>query len=154
VRLYSDLARSPFIRSLQPSSLRERIPPPMLAFHISGGECRGPLHVERGNMAGSLIASLGMLPGNSPKGSIPEPVVVTSRFCAETGGVQWRRVFPGNCVIESRWYFDESTQLAVDSFTYLGISDFAAFGFALEPVEAPHIQTSGFMGFRHVTKAV
>ena len=32
-----------------------------------------------------------------------------------------------------RWYFDETSQLAVDSFTWMGIKDFAAFGFTLEP---------------------
>jgi hypothetical protein len=32
-----------------------------------------------------------------------------------------------------RWYFDEASQLAVDSFTWRGFKDFAAFGFTLEP---------------------
>lgn len=32
-----------------------------------------------------------------------------------------------------RWYYDETSQLAVDSFTWMGIKDFAAFGFTLEP---------------------
>jgi hypothetical protein len=82
----------------------------------------------------------------------PPDVEVASTFDPSTGGVWWRRQFWPSLNLESRWYFDEESQLAVDSFTYLGIRDFAAFGFTLEPEDAPHTDVSGFVGFRHVTK--
>jgi len=148
--------RSPFVRAIDPNSLL-KIPPGMLAFHATGGHCEGPLLVNRGkNGIADIVATLGCLPQSSPvttsEACTPPIVEVTSTFCAATGGVQWHRNFWPSLSLESRWYFDEPSQLAIDSFTYLGIRDFAAFGFALEPEDAPHTPDSGFVGFRHVTK--
>ena len=97
---------------------------------MSGGLCHGPLVVERGNPIGSLIATLGLLPPATPAAlaSAPPVVEVSSEFCEATGGVKWARFFPPSCRMGSRWYWDEKKQLAVDSFTYLGIPDFGELG--------------------------
>jgi len=164
----ADDARSPFLRAL-PASAHSRVPAPMLAFHVSGGICRGPLLVERGQTwLGRLLATLGQLPHATPPAAIhaPEDVEVTSVANGDgsgggDGGVAWTRQFPGMAgPLMSRWYYDEASQLAVDSFAWRGITDFAAFGFVLEPVEAEPqpgtaaTVTSGasMVGFRHVTK--
>ena len=102
-------------------------------------------------------------------------VTVHSEHCDATSGVRWRRFFPPSSSLESRWYWNEERQLAVDSFTYLGIRDFAAFGFRLEPmtweeferekgdaaaaraisgIRKPHPCGGDFVGFKHVTEAV
>lgn len=126
-----------------------------MAFHESGGVCVGPLKVVQGNILGKLIATMGRLPSETPATQKqPEDVTVTSTFCEKTGGVHWKRIFPAGCLLQSRWYWDDKSKLAVDSFTYLGIPDFAAFGFVLEPVDAPHSHKSGFIGFKHITKKV
>ena len=152
-RFYSDSSRSPFLRAL-PESSHALVPKGMMDFHVSGGLCSGPLLVERGKGLASLIANLGQLPPATPldQRQAPEDVVVTSEYCAKTGGVQWERRFPGAAgPLSSRWYFDEKSGLAVDSFTWLGIKDFAAFGFELVPVPLEG-GGSALVGFRHVTK--
>ena len=146
-----------------PAEAHGKIPKAMLDFHVSGGVCRGPLLVTRGNWLGRILATLGQLPEETPGGRRRNPadVVVTSTASVSTpGGVDWARLFPRGCIsgqmappLESRWYYDEVTGLAVDSFTWWGIKDFAAFGFVLEPMEVPgHEAASGLLGFRHVTK--
>ena len=145
--------RSPFLRAL-PREAQGSIPEGMLSFHVSGGECRGPLRVTRGEGLAHLLAILGRLPASTPVGRQPEDVVVTSAFDAASGGVKWARLFPRSPVLESRWYFDEASGLAIDSFTFVGIKDFAAFGFDLLPEKAPHTDKSGYVGFRHITRAV
>jgi len=159
----------------------QSLPQPVLDFHASGGLCAGGLLVQRGNLIGRIIATLGQLPKQTPDPlrDDPEDVVVRSRVDAAGGVVHWDRRFPQGVNIQSRWYFDEGSQLAVDSFTYLGIPDFAAFGFELVPVDAnnrvvtapPASAEAGaaadeeaaaseggaigsVRGFRHVTKKV
>lgn len=156
-----------FHRALGADAARA-LPRPVLDFHASGGLCSGGLLVERGNWIGRAIAALGRLPKQTPDAlrDAPEPVVVRSRVDAAPAGgadvVYWDRQFPEGVRIQSRWYFDEASQLAVDSFTYLGIPDFAAFGFELVPVDTSDrvVDTSAVegagavRGFRHVTKKV
>ena len=162
-----------FHRALGADAARA-LPQPVLDFHATGGLCSGGLLVERGNWVGRIIATLGMLPKQTPDAlrDAPEPVVVRSRVDGDV--VHWDRRFPEGVGIKSRWYFDEDSQLAVDSFTYLGIPDFAAFGFDLVPVDAgnrvvvpappppaddgeekaAHSSVAAVRGFRHVTKKV
>lgn len=171
-----------FHRALGADAARA-LPQPVLDFHATGGLCSGGLLVQRGNWLGRIIATLGRLPKQTPHAlrDAPEPVVVRSRV-DETGDVvHWDRRFPEGVGIKSRWYFDEGSQLAVDSFTYLGIPDFAAFGFELVPVDASNrvvhtereaeseperarqregdgvaggSSANAVRGFRHVTKKV
>lgn len=151
----------------------------MLDFHATGGLCAGGLVCLRGGTIGRIIAALGQLPKQTPDAlrASPEDVVVRSRTGTDAvaagkagadGVVYWDRQFPEGVGIQSRWYFDEKSQLAVDSFTYLGIPDFAAFGFDLVPVDADNQvlteaeaaasegedSASVVRGFRHVTRKV
>jgi hypothetical protein len=131
---------------------------PVVDFHCRGGTCEGRLVVTRGNALGSLIATIGRLPAATPPGSEPGLVVVQSssgKGCTEGEEVHWRREFPGS-TIKSRWYWHQEEQLAVDSFEYLGIKDFAAFGFDLVPFEHEVCEggkTSTVTGFAHITRA-
>ena len=133
---------SPFLKAL-PENALARIPFPMLDFHVSGGVCRGPLLVKRGNLLGSLVATLGRLPPATPEPKFgppdycagvmqkPNPTVVESQICAVTGDVLWKRLFPPSTRMESRWYWSDKHKLAVDSFTYLGIRDFGNLAFLI-----------------------
>ena len=153
-----------FHRALGADAARA-LPQPVLDFHATGGVCSGGLLVQRGNWLGRIVATLGRLPKQTPHAlrDAPEPVVVRSRVDAGGDVVRWDRRFPEGVGIQSRWYFDEGSKLAVDSFTYLGIPDFAAFGFELVPVDASNrvVRTERdgssanvVRGFRHVTKKV
>lgn len=167
ISLTGALAARRFHRALG-ADAAQALPRPVLDFHASGGLCSGGLLVQRGNWIGSAIATLGRLPKQTPDAQrgAPEPVVVRSHIDAAAasthGVVRWDRQFPGGVQIKSRWYFDEASQLAVDSFTYLGIPDFAAFGFELVPVDSSNrvvdvsapSGTGAVRGFRHVTKKV
>jgi len=159
------------------------LPKPVLDFHATGGLCAGGLICQRGGVIGRIIATLGQLPKQTPSAlrASPEDVVVRSLTGPDAaaagkagadGVVYWDRQFPEGVGIQSRWYFDEKSQLAVDSFTYLGIPDFAAFGFDLVPVDAENqvitaedaaaavagdedgTCNSIVRGFRHVTRKV
>ena len=54
-------AGSPFLLSLGQEAFTA-MPSGVLDFHVSGGRCEGELVVTRGNLLGSLIATLGRLP--------------------------------------------------------------------------------------------
>lgn len=185
-------------------------------FHVSGGLCEGELTVTRGNILGSIIATLGRLPAagtgnvivrssstgtpdNDPATSLlpttpfraaapyqyacgacvvpvclcalaaPPPlesqlaaalgrpvrgcVEATVPRCGDQLSVVRTSVVPAPApaaIPTARVlrlprgccrYWHENSRLAVDSFEYLGMKDFAAFGFDLVPVEVR--RTSG-----------
>lgn len=153
----------PFLSAL-PQECHCRIPKPMLDFHTTGGYCTGRLVRERGaHPLANLVATLGRLPPPTPPGERPSVVTVRSEVRDDTGDVHWHRFFPPSTDLESRWTWSGERQLAVDSFTYLGIRDFAAFGFRLDPVSAEEFwrergderatEANTYMGFRHITEA-
>ena len=162
---------SPFLKSLT-KEVRDAIPQAMLDFHVSGGFCRGSLVVKRGRGLANVVATLGMLPTETPKGETATAVSVQSSKCEMSASVRWKRFFAPANRLESRWLWNSQRQLAVDSFTYLGISDFAAFGFRLVPISwsqyakeevasgmkldenFEEAQGNDFLGFRHVTEQV
>lgn len=141
------MAASVFHRAIGPAI--KQIPKSVVDFHASGGVCEGVLRVTRGPHLAGLVARLGRLPPPTSPGSTAK-TRVESTYDPETNSVHWVRDFPGNCRLRSRWYYHEGTSVAVDSFEYMGIKDFAAFGFDLVACEGP---TPDSVGFKHITRS-
>jgi len=139
---------SAFLKAL-PQESHLKIPHEMLKFHVDGGVCRGPLRVERFGIISNIICYFGQLPTVSD--SPIQDVVVTSKICPESDSLFWTRQFPSSPIMQSQWYYDEKEQLAVDSFSFMGIPNFARFGLKLVPINTPHFETTGFQGFHHLS---